>query len=634
MAIALTNTYTKVAEKEMGFWYGESGNKCGTLYLRVYSRFNQSNNIEIQARVYNNGGYCWSGNCYATVQGVNVVNNVRLDFTARAEITLGTRTVSAGVVNAIATFRCYGLGLSNTYKAQCEVTLPSDKATGLDFDIGSATIITITRYNSNFTRTLEASIGSFKQILMEKGTDTQITWQPDASSLYAQVPDSNSGIITLTITTYDGDNVIGTSANTLTCRVTNSNPVINAVTITDNNNVISKDVIVRYRSVPKLEINAQAANYATIVKYSVTELNSSTVNSDSNTIILPNTVTNNSFEVSVTDSRGNTTSKTVTAGKFIEYNLPAIPKVKLTRTGEALDSVQAEISGVWYNGSLSIKDNAMLLKYRYKQINGEYSSYKTIISENQASQFWLTVDLEEKFLSNTIYIIEFALADSITVGVLEVPLSKAIPLTDHWNDGEEDYYNINARLQTHGVDVMLKSIQYNADLNDINDTCFNYCNMDCTNRPITENGYLFTHRLSDNYSYQRYTVFWGKGTYERFKVDGQWWPWNKISEGIVLYDNEAGATGTITLSESAANFSYIEIYHELGYTKVKYPNGKTVSLSGIRHSDQLYQMYDRLVFSGTTVTRKYDGKYDYNGEYYNGTHHDKDYLLYKIVGHK
>lgn len=50
-----------------------------------------------------------------------------------------------------------------------------------------------------------------------------------------------------------------------------------------------------------------------------------------------------------------------------------------------------------------------------------------------------------------------------------------------------------------------------------------------------------------------------------------------------LYDNPTGETGTITLNESAANFSYLEIFAKRGrwyYSeKVHSPNGKSVSLS-------------------------------------------------------
>lgn len=456
MAIALTKSYTKVAETKMGYWHDSNGNKLGTLYLRTYSRFNSDNNIDIQSRVYNNGTYCYSGNCYATLQGASIKNNVRLDFTGKSEIVLGTKTVAGGTVKAIATFRCYGLGLNNTFTAQAEVTLPSDKATGLDFDIGSATIITVTRYNDNYTRSVVASIGTFRETLMEKGTDTQVAWQPDVNSLYEQVPNTNTGTITLTTTTYDGDKVIGTATSTLKCRVTDSNPVINSVAITDSLEIVASNVLVRYLSKPKFEIDAEALNGASLVNYSVTELNSAEKTSESNEITTENTMTNNSFLVKVTDSRGNTTSANFSAEKFIEYILPAISKLDLVRTGENLDQIQASISGVWFKDPINNNDNTISLKYRYKTSNGEYSDYIDIEEVPTDSQFTIDTLLNPNggFDTNSVYTIEVVATDNLTSGNLTNLIGKAVPLIDHWEENDKDYYNINAEIQQYGKPVV------------------------------------------------------------------------------------------------------------------------------------------------------------------------------------
>lgn len=50
-----------------------------------------------------------------------------------------------------------------------------------------------------------------------------------------------------------------------------------------------------------------------------------------------------------------------------------------------------------------------------------------------------------------------------------------------------------------------------------------------------------------------------------------------------LYDNESGTTGTISLSDSAENYVFLEIYYKdgiiAGNTKIYSPNGKAFSLS-------------------------------------------------------
>lgn len=64
--------------------------------------------------------------------------------------------------------------------------------------------------------------------------------------------------------------------------------------------------------------------------------------------------------------------------------------------------------------------------------------------------------------------------------------------------------------------------------------------------------------------------------------------WYKTSETFgTLYDNASGSTGIITLSQSASNYEYLEIFftdnngEKGGYTKIHYPYEKPVNLSVI-----------------------------------------------------
>lgn len=83
----------------------------------------------------------------------------------------------------------------------------------------------------------------------------------------------------------------------------------------------------------------------------------------------------------------------------------------------------------------------------------------------------------------------------------------------------------------------------------------------------------------------------------------------RIYGGRVLYSNSSGSTGTITLNETANNFSMIEIFYgkdSQGYdsTKIFLPNGKTASLTATNmYSTTGIQTATKLVtISGTSVT--------------------------------
>lgn len=88
----------------------------------------------------------------------------------------------------------------------------------------------------------------------------------------------------------------------------------------------------------------------------------------------------------------------------------------------------------------------------------------------------------------------------------------------------------------------------------------------------------------------------------------------------VLYDNSSGTTGTVTLSESAANFSYIEIFFKqsyygyYNYLKVYSPNGKIANLCTnhvFAQSETMIVASRRVKISGTSISIPYGTDDDY-----------------------
>lgn len=87
----------------------------------------------------------------------------------------------------------------------------------------------------------------------------------------------------------------------------------------------------------------------------------------------------------------------------------------------------------------------------------------------------------------------------------------------------------------------------------------------------------------------------------------------------VLYDNSTGSTGTITLSESAANFERLRIYYRnntSGYQSVDVysPNNKNVDLTTTQKdvsgsTDVVYGQTVRKLISGTAITNVIYGEF-------------------------
>lgn len=86
-------------------------------------------------------------------------------------------------------------------------------------------------------------------------------------------------------------------------------------------------------------------------------------------------------------------------------------------------------------------------------------------------------------------------------------------------------------------------------------------------------------------------------------------------EPVSLYSNNTGTTGTVTLSETSANFTYLDIYYytshgsgttpkRTGYTRVYNPNGTMVALTNtVYWSNQLLISQSQVSISGTSITR-------------------------------
>ena len=82
-------------------------------------------------------------------------------------------------------------------------------------------------------------------------------------------------------------------------------------------------------------------------------------------------------------------------------------------------------------------------------------------------------------------------------------------------------------------------------------------------------GFLSTQVMNgDTWNQQSnwiWQVFYSTATsriYSRRAVNGgNWSKWANILEVTTLYDNSSGTTGTITLNETAANFTYLEIFY-------------------------------------------------------------------------
>lgn len=114
-------------------------------------------------------------------------------------------------------------------------------------------------------------------------------------------------------------------------------------------------------------------------------------------------------------------------------------------------------------------------------------------------------------------------------------------------------------------------------------------------------------------------------------------------QGTILFENENGENTNITLSETVANFDYIEIfyarkgtnYNVYNSVEVENPNGKYVSLS-LNHcaSDSIMQIFGKRIYIDGTSIAKIQEIMVQVQETTVATS-STDYLyIYKVVGYK
>lgn len=426
----LTTNYQLLEQK----YIGTSG---GNLYVRLYAKYSEqdvANNrtkVQYQARIYyENSTYIYDGagtiavsgdgasyqsaGCTRPTTGESVILTTEGWVTHNND---GTKSVSGS-----ASINFPNWGWSGT--ATATATLPTiPRASSISCnggDIGASTSITISRASSSFTHTIEYSFGNLSGTIITKTSNTSINWTIP-TTFYAQIPNSNTGSLSLTCKTYNGSTLIGTTTITCTVKVTNSNPIFNSnqLSYLDSNSSIvaitqNNQHIVRNNSNLKVTFtNATGKNSATIDHYEIT-FNGNIQTKNSGATInygLINASQNLPVYVKAIDSRGNSTtiSKVIVILDWI--NPSAV--INYGRINNYEDDVRLKV-----NATISSVDNKNRIESivcKYKKITDEtftnelniYNNTLVTISVDKLYAWDFKIIINDKF-GTTIYNITIA----------------------------------------------------------------------------------------------------------------------------------------------------------------------------------------------------------------------------------
>ena len=278
-------------------------------------------------------------------------------------------------------------------------------------NIGGTTTIRIDRKSDTFTHSLTYLVAGTSGTIAENISTGGYGWVIP-TSFYAKTPNSNSISGKIYCKTYSNGSLIGETSTDFTAYVTNSNPIVGTYSYADVNTTTTaitenNQRIIRNKSNLVFTLGtATARNSATISQYKVVFGGVTKTSATSGDFVFGtvNLSQNTDAVITVTDSRGNTSTATKTV-IIDDWEAPTglvTCQRKSNYYTETILKVDAKYSSL--NGK-----NAPTIQYQYKKVSETtYSSLQTIedntettISLDNSYQWNILVKVSDKLGSTT-----------------------------------------------------------------------------------------------------------------------------------------------------------------------------------------------------------------------------------------
>ena len=308
------------------------------------------------------------------------------------------------------------------------------------FNMDSEGTIYINPANASFKHKLYMHFGNKRPLLKDNPPVSQnFNVRFSASEFASQIPNATSGVGTLTLETYNGNTLVGSSSRQTYLNLpSNYVPSQPSVNVSDESSVPAKlgvsksaGVFVKGMSLIRFVCSSSGVLGSTITGFQV-QIGNQTFSSDNGTVDVDLTkfdVGSGSLNavVTVTDSRGRTNSRTVVI-KIQNYSAPTINNFSAVRQNNS-DTViitkPVSVSSI-LNGSTNI--NSYTVKTEYKLTTA--TSWTVNRTETNSSA---TLNLSGFNVANS-YDIRVTLADKLNQTVVQASISTAKVLIDFNRD--------------------------------------------------------------------------------------------------------------------------------------------------------------------------------------------------------
>lgn len=567
--------------------------------------------------------------------------------------------------------------------------------------MGNALTITISRASSSFTHKLTWAFGNTNGTI-GTGLTTSGTWTLPLS-LANQIPNATSGYGNINCYTYSGSTLIGSTSVRFYATVpTSVVPTIDSVTLTETTSGLATQFggFVKGKSKVKGVISASGAYSSTIKSYSI-KINGATYTSSSFTTDY--LTGSGACVVTVKDSRGRTASKTVNYTCY-DYTNPSISTFNVSRCnsdGTANDegtyakcTIKAVISPV-------NNKNTKTFKLLYKKISA--SEYTTVNLSNSnytldTSTIITGIDTESEYnfiLQTTDYFITtsksqnlstaFTLMDfnasgkGVAFGQVSSFNGMEINMDLHANKGvwlsrnsdEEKniwYRNLASSLgKTYDTDGVYPHQCRMYGGSQTNPNAIGWWDNAKTYNILFYNDYTqqLTYGNKGLYSPSPNGVYfdqYGNVITRQAMTTGNWniindgttyfhvgWGDKLIYGGIgdiyqakLLYENTSGTNGTITLSDSAENYTWLELCLRTSdgdrfSQRVYWANERKITLSASNYYETTIATYLKVAIvtiNGKTITWAYNAEAGIKNESVSTVKKGNFIYIERVFGHK
>lgn len=384
-------------------------------YLQVWARYtsqsiaNNQTVVEAQLRIHNNSGTgynCYTHSCNfnggtftaSDYQGSYYHGWGAGDHTLLSQALTLTHNQDGTLSFNIGGYFTCSAGIGGTAPV-VNITVPKINRISLvtlsksNFNIGETIKASITQYVSSYTQDLYIVINGTETLIQSSATgEITIDTSTYASAIYQATPTSKYLDGTFKLKTYSGSTLIGTDTKSYRANIVNSEPTFD-VGYKDNNNTTTaitqnNQQIIQNKSIFQVNItNATALNNATLSTYKIEILGISSTGSISSAtkninIGTLNTSSNTVATITITDSRGFTTTKTVNV-TILEWHIPnAI--ISLQRKQNFYTETDINVDANY--SSLDSK-NTITIEYRYKKTSYNTWSNWSALSDNVTTTF-------------------------------------------------------------------------------------------------------------------------------------------------------------------------------------------------------------------------------------------------------